>query len=598
MTTCQSRASRASAPAAIAWIPAVFLFAAVVSTSSPAAEAPASALASLPEDTILAVQFSGVDQLLRKIKSSPLYGLKDRAEFQVLAQLTKEASGAKETIGFDPMDLLGCFRGEVVLAVGNLGDLAGRLGAALSMGEAPELSGEDIPFAIVADAGGQSAKVDEYLEKLYALAEKEGAIRESIAVGDAKITVLVDASAGKGTEEGGEDEKGAEGGSKAQPFRLYFGSLGARRYASTSRKFLEGVLARRPGAGSLLENPLFAESRKFVGSGDVFVFANVKQLTNSIGSALSSTFFSLYWQRIERIIFGRSFHNVAWSFTFEDRGVRTATAIHNSGADDGMLGLFKGEGFAPAPPRFIPKTSAVFSSFSFSPPRLGSAIEEIFQLVMSFQDPTADLEKFFSENVGVGFKTFVASLGSRVHYFAEDFSAEQPLGSFNYLIELKDPAPVRTALGKLLPMLGQAGKPEAYKGNDVFIVPFGDQGELAVSATRNLLIVAGKKNLLQTVVDRAEGADEGLGADPEVKKVIGSIAPPEVASLAYVGKGFLPQYIQAFTKTAKENVEALEPGAVDLLGLLEAAANVFGAGVQYGQWTDKGYRGESVFYYR
>lgn len=596
MSTSQSRASRASV--AIAGISAAILLAAFVPLSAPAEEAPSSALASLPQDTILAVQFSGVDPLLRKIKASPLYGLKDRAEFQVLSQLAEKAQEAKETVGFDVMDLLGCFRGEVVLAVGSLGDLAARLGAALSMGEAPEVSGEDIPFAIIADAGGQSAKVDEYLEKLYALAEKEGALRESIAIGEAKVTVLVDASGGEGTEEEGQGEKEAEGPSKTQPFRLYFGSLGARRYASTSRKFLEGVLSRKAGAGSLPENPLFAESRKFVGSGDVFVFANVKGLTNSVGSALSSTFFSLYWQRIERVIFGKSLNNVAWSFTFEDRGIRSATAVHNSGADDGVMGLFKGDSFAPAPPRFIPKTSAVFSSVSFSPSRLGSAVEEIFQLVMSFQDPTADIEKLFSENVGVGFKSFIASLGNRVHYFAEDFSADQPLGSFNYLIELKDPAPARKALGTLLPMLGQTGKPEAYKGNEVFVIPFGDQGELAVSVTRNLLIIAGKKKLLQTVVDRLEGADEGLGADPEVKRLIGSVAPPEVSFLSYVAKGFLPQYVQAFTKTAKENVEAVEPGAVELLGLFEAAANVFGAGVQYGQWTDKGYRAESVLYYR
>jgi hypothetical protein len=569
-------------------------------TATPAAEgmgALGGTLASLPQGTSLVVQFTGVKPFLDKLDRSPLGRLRDHPELKsVLRQFEQELSDrmqeAELQLGFDPMDLLRCFEGEVLVAIGELSPMASQLGSALSLGQAPEMTPESIPVVLAADALSRGDEVAEYLEKLFTFAEKEGALRETLSVGSGKLTILQDKA---------EENDASSAGDSSPPMRLYFGRSGSRFYWGLNRAYVEACMGGGSGGSKLVNSPVFRTCQNLTGSGDVFFFLDVKQLTTAVNGALSATFFSFYWQKVESLLFGKSLNAAAGSYSVDDRGVKSTFFVHNGGASDGLLGIFRGTPFPPTPPGFVPKTAKIYSASVMDATKLGDTIRGVFEVAMSLQAPGADLDSLFEQNVGVPFKDLIGAFGDRLHYFGETLDAENPFASLNYLMELRDAGPLRRIVEKMTGDPAMSLQVEKYKGSDLMAIPLGPAGSVAVAVSDKMLIVAGGDALARQVVDGLRtdsvGGDAGTGGvrDAALKEQVASIAPAQVSMLTLSSDDYVETYFETISSSLGDSVP---PDAAPVLSVLSALGSVLGSSVGYGQWNDSGLYGETVVLFR
>jgi len=563
-------------------------------------------LHSLPEDTTLLLRASNLKAFSEKLKKSPFYKLKDHPDVKPLiekykGEITGGLAKASQELGFDPLDLLVSLEGEWVLALGGLDPLTQVVGGALAGGQAPDVNPESIPFLVAADAGGAVAGVHEKLEKLFAYAAKRGAVREDITFKGGKIIRLSekpeDGDAAKKPRsdgddtDGDDDEPGAE--AEAEGVNLYFGELGSRIYFSSSRTFLEAAMTRTasPGPGSLGGSSLFQESVKMTGTGDVLLYLNVKGLTTSIGGALSATLFSFFWQKAEALLFGRSFHNVAFAFFLEEKGIRETFFLNNSGASDGLPGLFKADAFPPAPPPMVPADALAYNATAFNPDHLGKLITEVVQTAQAFQGQPANVDEMSEKFLGVKLSALTQALGRRILQFGGAPQVDNPLGSQNYIVALRDEAPVKKLFEKGSQAWGLVA--EKQKDRDVYSLDLGQAGEFAMTTAAKQLVVAGSKEGLGKIIDSAGSSQPGLAESPAYKAVAGFF-PAQVSFASYTAPEYAARYLDGMPGTLRQYGTEGE----DLERLLRAVSGVLGATVSYGLWKGAGLGGEGWCYSR
>ena len=595
-------------------------------------------LSSVPADTTLLIRVPSAKAFVEKAKSSPLGQLQNHPDVKKLLDDLKQKAGpelekAEKELGFHPIDTLLSIDGEWVLAIGNLTAFASALGESLQMGQMPQsLSPETIPLIIAADAGASAGKVHDSFEKLFSFAEKNGAKREAADFNGGKITRLSEPGpqkpAGKPDEkkgvepekvekpkkeksdliarpEGDEDDKDSakkaddsddsddddkEEAPKSQPMNVYFGELGGRFYLSLNRQLLEGCMQKADAerADGIVKNALFQETHAATGSGDVFLFVNTKQLTSSVGNALSATFFAFFWQKFEAIFLGTSLNNFAMSYSIDKDSLSQTAFVNNAGASDGFLGIFKGETFAPTSVPPVPSDSQNFSSISFNPVQLSKIVKDTVQLIMSFQGQSADIDALVEGQVGVKFSEVMAGLGKRFHTFTGALKADNPLASVNYVLELKDESPLKKVLKKVSEIAQGQFDAEKFKDRDIYSFDTGSFG-MNVTAADKLLILSGNRSAVEKVLNRV-GDATAVAPGGEAFKKAAATMPAQVAMVAYSS----PEYAKSMVKSITDQMGSnLDPEVEPFLKAFSALAEAFGSASGFGVWKDKGFFAQS-----
>jgi hypothetical protein len=631
-------------------------------------------LNALPKETTILLRVANMKSLVAKFKSSPAYALKDNADVKaLLARADKETSeglaGAKKELGFDPVEFLLSIDGEWILAVGNLDAVATAVGESLSVGQAPQnLTPEMFPVVIAADASANQDKVRERLDKIFALAEKKGAKRETADWKGGKITRLshggpasgpakIEPPTGKdnkaekeGSGDSEKDKKGTDGDKKGTdgdkkgtkdskkgsgfvatesddakdkdskkdkdaekdgadadgtvsedgapkeaPVSLYVGEMAGRIYFSPSRAFLEGCMQKTDSAGpdALASNALFQETHKMTGAGDIHMFVNVKQLTTSIGNALSTTFFAFFWQKFDALFFGKTFNNVGLVVSLEEAAIREAIFAHNSGASDGILGVFKSQPFPVAAPAAVPADSQSFSSVAFNPEQLGKIIKDVIQTAMAFQGQAQDVDALAEAQIGVKLSDLVAGLGKRLHYFAGAPKADNPFANLNYILELRDEAPIKKLLKKLTELFQGDLQSEKFKDRDLYSVDTGNFG-VTFAAADKLFVVSGSRAAVEKVINRTGTPGPSIGDSEEFKKAAAGL-PASVSLLGFTSQEYMKGGLKALIQPLKD---AGDPDNDAIVGALGALGEILGSSISYGVWNDAGMLTDGRMFYK
>ncbi len=603
-----------------------------------------SLLSAMPADMTLLVRVSSAKGFVEKVKSSPLGQLQNHPDVKKFLEDLKKKTGpqmakAERDLGFHPIDTLLSIHGEWVLGIGNLNALASALGESLQQGQMPSsLSPESIPLIIAADAGGSAGKVHEALEKLFAFAKKDGAELESTAFNGGTITHLSEPrvkgagaspkpsdrkdGAGEKAEKdakpktdkgksdlasrpeddeknekdpGSDDDDGddddnsddADGDAPSkEPMGMYVGELGSRFYMSLDRQLLEGSMQKADAerADGLVKNALFQETHAATGTGDLFVFVNAKQLTSSIGTGLSATFFAFFWQKFEAIFLGASLNNIGLAYVLEKDALSQSAFVHNSGASDGLLGVFKGDTFSPSTAPPVPSDAQNFSSFSFKSSHLSKLVKDTVQLILSFQGQPSDIDTLVEGKVGVKFTDLMSALGKRIHTFTGAVKADNPLASINYVVELKDESPLKKALKKVSELAQGEFDAAKFKDHDIYTLNTGNSG-MNVTAAEKLLIFTGSRGATENVISRA-GDVSAIPPGGESFKKAAMGMPPQVSLLGFSSS----EYMRNLVKSLMDQMGGqLDTEAQPFFKSIGALAELLGSGSVYGLWKDKGF---------
>jgi hypothetical protein len=236
-----------------------------------------------------------------------------------------------------------------------------------------------------------------------------------------------------------------------------------------------------------------------------------------------------------------------------------------------------------------------FTSFSFNPQELEKTVRAVAQIATSFSPEAGDIDTLFEQNLGVKLKDLVGSLGQRVHYFGPVPTGANPMEALNLAFELKEEAPLKAIVSKIMGGSGGAASPEKYKGAEMYSMPL-PEGQLAMAFAGKTLVLGGSKPIVQKVIDRAGEASPSPAGGDELKSVASSLGvPPVVGFLSYSSKAYMEYSLQSIGDSLKasgvEGVDQLNP-------LLSALKEVLGASVGYAVWKEKGILGDSILLYR
>lgn len=597
-------------------------------TAAAAPEFKGSLFGAVPGDATLVVRVPTVKGLLDKVKSSPLAGLEQHPDVKAaLADLKTRAAGglekARKDLGFDPVEALLALDGEWVITVGNLEALAGAVVEGMTMRQSPNVDPETIPIIISAEARSGGDKVRSSFEKLFAFAEKNGAVRDSAELNGGKVTILSEKKAEAPKAPKGEKDQPGEGEKKEKsdlvarpeeddkdapgetaddddadedeeeaapprpPFKLYVGELGNRFYLSLSRQLLEGCMQKPEfeRADGLVANPLFQETHRATGTGDLFFFVNAKQVTKTLGGALSTTFFAFFWQKFEAIFLGSTLNNFAASYAIEGPGLKQAAFVNNGGASDGLLGIFKGDTFAPSKLGPIPADAKTFGSVTFNPAQLHKIVKDTVTFVMSMQGQAADLDALTEGQVGVKFSEVIAGLGKRLHFFGSGAAnLENPLAGNNYLLELKEEGAVKKLLKKVSELAQGSFDAEKFKDREIYSVDTGSMG-VQVAAADKLLVVSGSRGDVEKVFSLPAAAG-AVSAGGESFKKAAQAMPPQVAIVSYNSEEFMKAYAKSVSDQLMKG--GIDDEAAPYAKALFAILSYLGEGSGYGVWKEKG----------
>ncbi|MCZ6793625.1 MAG: hypothetical protein O7J95_08440 [Planctomycetota bacterium] len=546
-------------------------------------------LKALPANTTLLVQFNNVGSLTEKIKSSPLYRLKDRDELKPLVQEVENAwrqirGQIKQELDLELADLLKSCKGEVVVALGDISALAEAMGQALSTFEEPEIEPKNVPLLISVDAQGEKARLGDTLKKFFDYGRSHGARIKEESFHGGKITSV-----------------SAPQGQNADLETVYFGEHGRRFFVSISASFLKETFARLASGkaeGSLAESPQFrATHRATRGGGDAFVYLNIKAITSAVDNALSTTMFAFFWQKFQQLFVGKSLNNLGVSTILEPDGIRQLSFIHNDGADDGMLGWLKTQPMGSKPSSLIPGKVLNFSSLGINAERVAQAFGEIFQTVMQFRGQAVDIDTMFEESFQVTFSDLTRSLGNRLHSFqSKAGNVGRTMGDLSFILELKDDGPLSQVVSAVSAMSGGALAPEKYMGRDVYSAStFGPGLEPTLCVTDRMLIFSFEKESAQKVIRRIGKDAPGMSDDAGFRKVA-PLLPSKVASMTYTDE----RYLKDLLAGAAESVEEAAGGDLPkwLVPALNLLGGSFGSGIGYAVWQDDGMYAESWTPYR
>lgn len=551
-----------------------------------------SAVKGLPAQTTLLVHVRSGGDLYRKFKGSPFYALKDHPGIkQFLDDMEREMKSglaeAREDLGFDPVDLVKQFEGEVVLAVGGLdkiiagvmAEMAGGSGAGQSM-----VKPGDLPVIIVADAGANAPKVREYMAKIHDTIQKEGGSKAEEDFRGGKITEFTHTQAS-----GSNDLE-----------KIFFAELGTKFLVSINRPYLEETMAGMTGAGtsSLGDDPDFAATGRELGpSGDTLMFLNVKSLMDSFRKTVQANpFVGMFFGLIEEKLIGKGLKNIAIAGTLESDGYESISFFNNGGVRGGLFALLDAPSFSPSQAADgIPPNVETLSVFAFNFQKLYQLVREIANTVIGITqgNPGMDVEQILEMQLQVKMQELIGSLGSRAFYYNEAGSGgadaapadpfSNPLGNVVFGLDLKDEGPVRTLLAKLPaiiqqnPMLaGTVLKADKYMERDVY--QFDTDGPVLALVDKQL-VVGGSGDSVKALIRRRGSAEaKSLSETAEFRTQIQSL-PSSVWGVSFVRKGFL--------KKSMAPVKMLLEAEADLPDI-DPVLDVLGASTGYSLWKESG----------
>lgn len=548
-----------------------------------------SALKALPAKTTLVLQVDNVGGLIKKIKASPPYALKDRGEFaglikQFEAAVEKARNEARAETGVDLLELLDAVKGEVIFVIGDISPLARTVGDAVTNLEEPDIKPGDVPILLAWDTLSGGPKFQTGYAKLLDFMRSKGV---NVETSDqdfhgAKITAI----------------KLPEEAFEGTPASLYIGQHGSRYLLTLSRKFLEQTVTNlKPDAkgGGLLDHPPFVATQRLTAhSSDAFVYLNVKAITTAIDSALSTHMFAFFWKKLEETFIGKSLENIGYSVALEKERVRVRMLANNGGGDDGMLGWFKGEPFPANPPSVIPDDVKSVSSITLNVERAAKTIRQLAELAMSMQGQTQDLDSLFEQQFGVKLKEFISSFGDRLHFFSNPPSGSNLFGDFGIIVEMKDDASCQKFLGKLPLLLQGFVENEKYMNRDMYMVVTGEGVNPAICVTDKMLLFALQGDLVKKIIRRVGKNVPGIGDTAGYKK-LASFLPARVSNLNYTSADYISGALSEAVKGAAQDTGAEVPP--EILQLIDALGKTLGASIGYGVWKKEGLYFDSVLHY-
>jgi hypothetical protein len=356
---------------------------------------------------------------------------------------------------------------------------------------------------------------------------------------------------------------------------------------------MSGVKSPRPE--SLADNTLYAATVKTLPQGgDALVYLDIKQLTDAIGRALSSSFVGFYWQKVESLIIGKSLNNVGVSVHIEDNRVREGIFIHNGGASDGLVGLLKGDSFPPSPPAFMPEKAHTFASIGFNPATLEKLVRELAEVALAFQAGAgSDVDAMFEQQVGVKLKDLFGSLGKRLHVFAQDVPGGSPLQGLDLAVELKEEGPVKQILSKNAEGDSAAVSVTTYKEKQIFSLNPGSGGA-AITLIEKLLLVSQSVERLQSMMDRSSGGGKPAPVVEEYGRMAQTV-PAQVSLLYFVSEAAMKSQVRSI---ADQIPTDSEEEAKQIRSAVAAIGDILGASLTFASWKDTGLFVEEIYTFR
>ncbi len=569
---------------------AAFLGLVLMIGSSALRAAPQSIVSALPADTVLVVQAPNLAGFVEKIKASPLGKIADLPDVSPIVGMVKQTltmmrNQARAEIGFDPWDVITSVEGEIVLAYGSLQPLEKALTEQLS-GLQPQVTTESISLLLSVDAGSSKAKLKGAFDKVVAMGREQGARVDTADFHGGKLTTI----------------KPPEG--EAGEFTgFYVAEQGSRFVLGLNKKFLEQVLSSSGKSGGLADDANFKSTFKMAGDGsDLFLFVNVKSLTQSVGNALNATFFGFFWQKFQSLVFGKSLNNMGFGAGIDSRGVRHRMFVHNGGAEDGILGWLKAPAIDSRPPAFTPESANMATSLSINVGKIFAFIQDLAQTAMSFQGG-GDINMMFEQQFGVKLDDLKRSFGTRIDAFSTkvgDF--ENPFGDVTLLVALKNPKPIKDLLKTVNAMAPGTLTPQQYQGHEILVTPGGGLVSPAICVTDNALIFSIEAENVRKVIRRLKSSSSALGDSPRFKKAASS-SPGKVNYFAYQSLSDTKQTEERYSDLVEQLAMGLQaqgagnlPPNLDkaLLSALKAFMQSFGDTFAYGAWNADGFHIEGA----
>ncbi len=548
-----------------------------------------SALSGLPDSTSMLIRVSSMSKLISGFKASPLYALRTQPAIKLFLdeanqEIEKQLAEARERLGYDPLDLLTAWQGEVLVAVGSLEKIISGIVAEISGGGgADSVKPGDLPLIFVADAGANRADVQTKLDKIFEIIQAEGGRKEQEDFRGGKITTFVN------TRKQGDNDID----------KVFFGSMGSSFFFSINRPYLESTMAGMSGAASssLASDQDFMTTNAEIGEADIQVFVNVRSIRRSVQKTIQANpFYGMFWGLIETKLIGTGLKNLATGMSLNEKGIYSKSFFNTGGKRDGLLGLLDGPAFSTASiAKGVPGNVDSLNASTFNFANFYQLIREIANMAMGMAQGNVgmDVEQLLELQFQIKIREVIDALGTRLFYYtksaggdeANPFAAlENPFGQkIVFGVALKAEAPIKKLLGQLPAILAQnmvlpaeSIKTEKYLEREIY--KFDAQGPALALVDKNLVFSAGLDDLKEFIRHRANPGND-LASDEGYTKQTSSI-PEQISAVSYMKKDYMKESL------APLNLLLMQQGSFPDLGKI---VEVFGAGAGFATWKDKGY---------
>ena len=357
--------------------------------------------------------------------------------------------------------------------------------------------------------------------------------------------------------------------------------------------------------GGLTSKPLYQATLKATegDQSDIYLYADIKQVTDAVGTALGPGLPAMIWTPVKELLFGNTLNCAGVGAFLKKDGIRQTVFVHNEGASDGILGWFKGASFSSTPAKLIPAGVETFSTIAFNAENFGKFIRGVLQIAMSMQGGAgADIDQTVEQMLGMKLDDLLRAFGSRIHTFGTSKQVkDNPLGDQTIVLELKNEEPVKRLLETANLMTNGALEPRKYLDRDVFsITAMGEDGP-ALCVTDRLFVVSFTGGSLEKLIGRL-GKETDTIKDFDGYKKIAAGLPSSVDMLGYSDESYLANSMANVAETVRDQAAS---SGFDLGGseeqvflLLAALGKTLGSTIAYGVWKDAGLFYDSTVYYR
>ena len=550
---------------------------------------PQATMKTLPEKSTLVFHVPSVAKLLAKVQDSPMYKAKDQKEFaDLLSNFAKQIEGmrqeAKREANIDPVEMMEAVEGEMLVVLGDLSEILGKVGESVMNMSEPEITSELVPLMVSLDTGTKKETFKKNLQSLFAFIIRQGARVKTDTFKSGKISTLK-------TPDEDEFLK-----------NIYVGEMGSRFVIGFNKSLIERTLAGLEGApagATLARNAHFVSSRTQTGASyDAFAFVNFRPLIEGIDGIMAENPFGFAWNGIREALFGASLNNMAMTTNLLEDGIHTRGFVHNSGASDGVLGWYKGKPIAPRAGEEIPADVLNFSAMSFNPKAMGNTVRKVAEVVtsvMSFTGETFDFEQAFEENLGVSYSSFMGSIGERLQMFTSpgaDLGDIDPamasLAGMSLVFDVKDEKPWNKVISKANEQTGGALQPKNYLNRELYVMDQSDSGpKPTLCVTDKRLLFSMDEKTVQKVIRRIGKDADSLNNKEEFKKATSKL-PARVAMVSYTTREYFDQIATMMEKMPESPEFQGAEIPPELFQFLGAIYRCMDTAAGHGEWTDQG----------